>query len=205
MGFVPLYIGVEIALGISIINKCSGAYGILALFTGHPLDSMQWVLYIWSIFTLIICVQGLYQIHKPNVLTFSHIFITFIIDTLFTSFFTLWFTAQWYNLEGNSNNVKDTKSSYSDAPVDYSSKIAHQGASEGFEYGVTMFITILSLAGKLYFTFIIASFVQELLLHPRYMLDQDDVEQDLKHQSFWKRWWIKSQKSCYKMSKSLLA
>lgn len=201
---MPLYLGVEIALGISILNKCSGAYGILALFTGHPLHFSQWLLYIWSIATLIICAQGLYQIHKPNVLTFSHIFVTFVIDLVVTCLFTVWFTAEWYGSEGNNPSTEDTKSSYSDAAVDYSTKIVNQGASEGFEYGVTIFITVVSLAAKLYFTFLLASFVQELLLHPRYMLDQDDVEQDLKHQSLWKRWWIKSQKTCYNISKSLL-
>ncbi|QLL33188.1 hypothetical protein HG536_0E00990 [Torulaspora globosa] len=203
-GFLPLYLGVEIALGISILNKCSGAYGILALFTGHPLHFSQWLLYIWSIITLIICAQGLYQVHKPSVLTFSHIFVTFVIDTAVTCLFSVWFTAQWYSLEGNSGSTDKTKSSYSEDPVDYSTKISDQGASESFEYGVTIFITVLSLAAKLYFTFLMASFVQELLLHPRYMLDQDDVEQDLKNQSSWKRWWVKSQKICYNISKSML-
>lgn len=178
---------------------------MLALITGHPLDFMQWVMYTWSILALIVYAQGLFKIHKPNVLTFSHIFVTFIADTVFASFFTLWFTIQWYSLEGNSSNIEETKSSYSEAPVDYSSQIAHQGASDAFEYGVTMVAAVVSLAEKLYFTFLVASFVQELLLHPKYMLDQDDVEQDLKHQPFWKRWWTKTQKSCYKFAKSFLA
>lgn len=148
--------------------------------------------------------QGLYQIHKPTVLTFSHIFVTFLIDIFVTCLFTVWFTTEWYSQEGNNPKVEDTKSSYSDAPVDNSIKIVNQGASERIEYGVTIFITVISLAAKLYFAFLLASFVQELLLHPKYMLDQDDVEQDLKHQPLWKRWWIKSQKACYNISKSLL-
>lgn len=198
---MPLFIGVEIALAVSILNKCSGVYGILALFTGHPLEFMQWVMYLWSVISLVVFTQGLYQIHKPSLLTFSQIFVTFSIDTLFTCFFTIWFTAQWYTLEDTANN---TGIDEYQKPVGNNQE-QNQGASETVEYGITMLITLVSLVSKLYFNFLLASYVQELLLHPKYMVDQDDVEQDLKHQSIWKRWWIKSQRSCYKLSKNLLA
>lgn len=186
------------ALGITIFNKCSGAYAILALFTGHPLEFMQWILYIWSIITLCIYAQGLFQIHKPNLLTYSQIFVTFSIDTVLTSLFTVWFTNSWYSLEDNNKENYAGQNSGSIENI-------NQGASPTFEYGVTLFITLASLCARLYFNFLLASYVQELLLHPRFMVDQDDVEQDLKHQRPWKRWWIKSQKFCYKFSKNLLA
>ncbi|QLG72062.1 hypothetical protein HG535_0C04160 [Zygotorulaspora mrakii] len=198
LGCLPLYIGVDISLGVTIFNKCSGAYGILALFTGHPLEFMQWVMYLWSIATLCVYAQGLFQKHRPKLLTFSQIFVTFSIDTILTCLFTLWFTHSWYSLEGSSKENSSTGTS--DGIQE-----ANQGASQAVEYGATLFITLVSLISKLYFNFLLASYVQELLLHPKYMVDQDDVEQDLKHQRPWKRWWIKSQKICYKFSKNLLA
>lgn len=196
LGCLPLYIGVELVLGITILNKCSGAYGILALFTGHPLEFMQWALYLWSIFTLAIYAQGLFLYKKPNLLAFSQIFVTFSIDTLLTCLFTLWFTREWYTLEDNTTTQKSIAAAAEREPT--------QGASQSFEYGITMFITLVSLICRLYFNFLLASFVQELLLHPRYMLDNDDVEQELKIQPAWKRVWIKSQRSCFRFTRTLL-
>ncbi|CAI4057408.1 hypothetical protein SUVZ_02G4780 [Saccharomyces uvarum] len=214
---MPLYLAVEIVLGISILNKCSGAYGILALFTGHPLDFMQWVAYLWSVFTLIVFAQGLYLIHKPNLLVFSQICVLYTVDTICTCFFTLWFTTQWFTLEGNvdlSSIATDASSTASQA-INYNSiatgKLAArstdtsgQGASETYEYSITILITLVSLIFRFYFNFILASFVQELLHHPKYLVDRDDVEQDLKNKPIWKRLWAKSQKGCYKLCKNLL-
>lgn len=201
-GFLPLYLGVEIVLGITILNKCSGAYGILALFTGHPLDYMQWISYLWSVFTLIVFAQGLYIIHKPNLMVFSQILVYFSADTLLTCFFTLYFSAEWFsmaNAEKNESTVGVTKPHNK-----RSSDLASQGASERYEYTTTLLFTLVTLLFRLYFNFILASFVQELLRHPKYMVDQDDVEQDLKHKPVWTRWWIKSQKFCYKVCRHTL-
>ncbi|CAI4056239.1 hypothetical protein SUVC_02G4810 [Saccharomyces uvarum] len=211
---MPLYLAVEIVLGISILNKCSGAYGILALFTGHPLDFMQWVAYLWSVFTLIVFAQGLYLIHKPNLLVFSQICVLYTVDTICTCFFTLWFTTQWFTLEGNASIVADASSTATQT-INYnpiatgkltarSTDTSGQGASESYEYSITILITLVSLIFRFYFNFILASFVQELLHHPKYLVDRDDVEQDLKNKPIWKRLWAKSQKGCYKLCKNLL-
>ena len=181
-------------MGISVLNKCSGAYGILALFTGHPLGFIQWVAYIWSIFTLIVYAQGLFQVHKPSLLTYCQIFITFSVDTVLTCLFTLFFSSQWFNEEDSSLQKVDTKTD-----------IYGQGASESYEYFFTMLITLIALASRMYFNFILASFTQQLFFHPGYMVDQDDVLQDLKNKSKFKQVWIKSKKSCYRISKHILA
>ncbi|KTB14351.1 Inositol phosphorylceramide synthase regulatory subunit KEI1 [Nakaseomyces glabratus] len=202
-GFLPLYLGVEIVLGITILNKCSGAYGILALFTGHPLDYMQWISYLWSVFTLIVFSQGLFMIHKPKLIVFSQILVYFTADTVLTCFFTLWFSAQWFQ---SANEEKHETSAPVGVSQNYrrSTDLASQGASERYEYTVTMLFTLVTLMFRMYFNFILASFVQELLRHPKYMVDQDDVEQDLKNKSAIKRWWIKSQKFYYKLCRHTL-
>ncbi|CAI4059028.1 Kei1p SKDI_04G5760 [Saccharomyces kudriavzevii IFO 1802] len=217
LGFMPLYLAVEIVLGISILNKCSGAYGILALFTGHPLDFMQWVAYLWSVFTLIVFSQGLYLIHKPNLLVFSQICILYTVDTIFTCFFTLWFTTQWFTLENPTdfgsiaNSTADTALRTNGLSPIMAGKLtarsadkSGQSATENYEYSITIFITLASLIFRFYFNLILGSFVQELLHHPKYLVDRDDVEQDLKNKPIWKRLWAKSQKSCYRLCKNLL-
>ena len=208
---MPLYLAVEIVLGISILNKCSGAYGILALFTGHPLDFMQWIAYLWSVFTLIVFSQGLYLIHKPNLLVFSQICVLYTIDTISTCFFTLWFTTQWFTLEDTGNGDGNTtlqginSNSISTGKLTArGTDISKQSATESYEYSMTILITLVSLIFRFYFNFILASFVQELLHHPKYLVDRDDVEQDLKNKPVWKRLWAKSQKACYKLCKNLL-
>ncbi|CCC70821.1 hypothetical protein NCAS_0F03370 [Naumovozyma castellii] len=195
-GIIPLYLGVEIVLGITIFNKCSGAYGILALFTGHPLDFVQWVFYLWSIFTLIIFAQGLYEIHKPTLLTFSQILVFYSLDTICTCIFTLWFTSQWFQTEPTGTE---------EALQRRNESLESQGATEAYEYMMTIFITLVTLTFRLYFNCLLAAFVQELLHHPKYLVDQDDVEQDLKNKPVWKRWWIKNQKWSYKVCSHLLA
>lgn len=195
LGFLPLYIGAEIVLGITILNKCSGAFGLLAPFTGHPLDFMQWIFYLWSIATLIIYAQGL-STYKPNLLQLSQIFITFCIDTFFTCLSTLWFTHQWYTIEDNTPTQKSIAAAAMQEP--------NQGASQGFEFGMTIFIALVSLTTRLYFNFLLASFLQELLMHPRYMLDYDDLEHELRLQPSWKKSWKKCQILCFRYSKQLL-
>ncbi|KAJ1532656.1 Kei1p, partial [Saccharomyces cerevisiae] len=208
LGFMPLYLAVEIVLGISILNKCSGAYGILALFTGHPLDFMQWIAYLWSVFTLIVFSQGLYLIHKPNLLVFSQICVLYTIDTISTCFFTLWFTTQWFTLEDTANidgnNALQSNPISTGKLTERGIDISKQSATESYEYTMTILITLVSLIFRFYFNFILASFVQELLHHPKYLVDRDDVEQNLKNKPIWKRLWAKSQKGCYKLCKNLL-
>ncbi|CAI4368900.1 BTE_collapsed_G0012190.mRNA.1.CDS.1 [Saccharomyces cerevisiae] len=208
LGFMPLYLAVEIVLGISILNKCSGAYGILALFTGHPLDFMQWIAYLWSVFTLIVFSQGLYLIHKPNLLVFSQICVLYTIDTISTCFFTLWFTTQWFTLEDTANidgnNALQSNPISTGKLTERGIDISKQSATESYEYSMTILITLVSLIFRFYFNFILASFVQELLHHPKYLVDRDDVEQNLKNKPIWKRLWAKSQKGCSKLCKNLL-
>ncbi|CCK69593.1 Kei1p KNAG_0C04920 [Huiozyma naganishii CBS 8797] len=203
-GIFPLYIGVEIVLGVTLLNKCSGAFGILALFTGHPLDLMQWASYLWSVFTLVVYAQGLYQIHKPKLLTFSQIVVVFSIDTVLTCLFTLWFTGVWFAEESNTDAAMGTAASAVARLVKRGAEIDTQGATESYEYVFTIIITMVSLVFRLYFNFLLASFVQELLRHPQYLVDQDDIEQDLKNKFFLRRWWVVSQKSSYSICRHVL-
>lgn len=200
LGFLPLYLGVEMVLGITILNKISGAYGILALFTGHPLELMQWASYLWSIFTLLIVAQGLWEIHHPTLLTFSQILGYYSLDTLLTAFFTLWFTHLWFSVEGTE------PSNASEAPdvVNLDEVLKRQSASKAYEYGVTLFITWISFVFRLYFNCILASFVQALLRNPKFMVDRDDLEMNLRGKPVWQRWWVRNKEYCYALCRHYL-
>ncbi|CCH58444.1 hypothetical protein TBLA_0A06520 [Henningerozyma blattae CBS 6284] len=186
-GVAPLYLGVELVLGITIFNKCGGAYGILALFNGHPLEFAQWVLYTWSIVCLAIYAQGLAKVHRPTLYTFSQVFIFFSVDTLLTCAFTVYFTHEWFAANTTTRPP------------------AAQGASDAYEYSVSLLVTLASLVSRLYFNFIVGSFLQELFFRPAYTLDTDEVETELRHSSLLRRLWLQNQHYCYILSRRILS
>lgn len=191
---MPLYLGVEIILGITLFNKFSGLFGLLALFTGHPLSLLQWISYLWSFMTLIVYVQGLYMVHHPQLYPYCQILATYTIDSAVTCIFTLCFTTVWFQ---NDNTPSDGKSA---------NEGNKQGASEGYEYGVSMLITLISLIARFYYNFVLASFVNALLRNPRFLVDdeQDDVLQDLKNQPIWRRWWLATQRTSFRVCRRML-
>lgn len=198
LGVIPLYLGVEVALGITIFNKCAGAYGILAIFNGHPLETMQVIAYSWSIFCLIVYSQGLQETHKPTLYTFSQIFVTFSIDTLLTCILTIYFTKDWFSNPENMLKRRGT----SNIPTNQHKT---HGASEEYEYSATLVITLVALISRLYYNFIFGSFLQELFFRPIYLVDQDDVQQGLRDKSILQKLWTKNKNLCYRISKRILA
>ena len=182
--------------------------------TGHHLDFMQWVLYLTSIITVIVYSVGLSSIYKPSVLSYSLILLTFTTDTLVTCFFTLWFSGQWFSAKNseltdpNSTTLQSSAGNNSPSGNLISKRgdtLSSQSASQGTEYFFTILVTIFALATRFYFNFIIMAFVQRLLRHPKYVVDQDDVEQDLKHRGFLRRWWIRAETHSYKICRRYLA
>lgn len=128
-------------------------------------------------------------------LTFAQILVTFTIDTFITCLFTIAFTSEWFLLE-NDQTAPNSKTS--------KRNLSSQSASESYEYGITILITILSLIFRFYFNCIIASFVEELMKNPKFLVDQDDVQQNLKNKSFIKRWWLWTQRRAYVICRRLL-
>ncbi|SCU79826.1 LADA_0B03378g1_1 [Lachancea dasiensis] len=208
LGAFPLYIGVEIALGITIFNKCSGFYGILGLITGHDLDLMQWLLYVVSIIAVIVYSLALTQVYKPQLLMYSLTVVVFTIDTALTCFFTLWFSGQWFSAKHHEMTDPSSQTHQSGSPESKYARgenLASQSASQTAEFFFTMLVTLLALSWRFYFNFIILAFVQRLFRHPKYMVDLNDVEQDLKNKSQLAKCWYKSECICYKWCKHYLA
>ncbi|CEP60660.1 Kei1p LALA0_S01e16028g [Lachancea lanzarotensis] len=211
LGFFPLYLGVEIALGITILNKCSGVYGILGLITGHNLDFMQWLLYITSILQLVMYSKVLKHIYNPQVLLFSLALVVYCLDTLLTCFFTLWFSGQWFSAKNREFDNPNSQTHQSANPGSSSKlrlrgdSLTSQSASQSTEFFFTILLTLLALASRFYFNSILLAFVQGLIRHPKYSLDIDDVEQDLKNQNWLIRNWKKAQYISYKWCRHYLA
>lgn len=94
-------------MGIAILNKISGFYGILSLITGHPIDFSQWVFYLSSILILPFYINGLQNVKNPNLPKFSLISLIFCGDTLASILFILFFSYQWFSTDSSGTVVKD--------------------------------------------------------------------------------------------------
>ncbi|CAR24448.1 Kei1p [Lachancea thermotolerans CBS 6340] len=205
--------GVEIGLGITILNKCSGFYGILGLLTGHQLDFMQWVLYLTSVFTLVVYSLGLTTVYKPKLQTYAFVLLTFTADTLITCFFTLWFSGMWFAAKESELSDPSSATQQTSGGISSGSKLltargetlSSQSASQATEYFFTILVSLIALVSRFYFNFIILAFVQRLFRHPKYLVDQDDVDQDLKHKKLWQRWWIRAENWSYRVCHHYLA
>lgn len=151
------------------MNKASGLYGILSLFTGHPINFWQWLYNLLAIITLPVYVSALINLKtKPrNLRKISLATIVYVLDTLVGSIFTLYFIYFWFSLEEGS--VKSTG-------ADLSSALSSQSASAARELFITLGTTISVTAIRLYFTLVILSFAKALLKQNRMEARYNDIQ-----------------------------
>ncbi|GME83325.1 unnamed protein product [Ambrosiozyma monospora] len=96
LGVLPLYTGVELIMLYGIINRMSGVYGLLSLFTGHPIDFIQWIFYLSSTLVLVFYVIGFKQVRQPSMNSFSLVVLVYLLDTIIGCLFTLYFVWFWF-------------------------------------------------------------------------------------------------------------
>ncbi|CAK9436137.1 uncharacterized protein LODBEIA_P06950 [Lodderomyces beijingensis] len=164
-GLVPLFIGVEIILGITILNKASGLYGILSLFTGHPINFLQWLYNSLALLMLPVYASAAISLENKVELVRKISFATlvFCIDTLIGLFYTVYFMYLWFSEEGSSGTTTSAlftrggASSYAD--LEPSSKSASTERELFFIFSTTL-VTILM---RIYFTLTMLSFAKVLL------------------------------------------
>lgn len=93
---MSLRTGAEIITYLQIINKASGLYGMLALFTGAAIDGWQLSMYIYSTLALLATVYLYRHIRSQNPfesLLLAHLYaLDSVINALYTAFFgVVWF------------------------------------------------------------------------------------------------------------------
>jgi len=167
LGFVPLFIGVEVILGITILNKAGGLYGILSLFTGHPIDFWQWLYNSLALIMLPIYATALINLrHKSrNLRKISLATVVYLIDTIIGTFYTIYFVFFWFNSEDASGEdasgdaLMKRKTDSSDEGADLSS----QSASAGRELFFIFATTITMCFVRIYFSLVMVSFTKALL------------------------------------------
>lgn len=177
----------EIILGFAILNKAGGAYGILSIITGHPLNFWQWLYNILAIAALPFYITALSNLttRTKNVDKISSACLIYIIDTILGLFFTIYFMIFWFISEdpeqlstrslSHSNVLRSTSSTSSE-----DARLASQSASSGRELFYISAFTIVVTTARIYFTLILLSFTRVLLKQESISLRYDTNEGDLR-------------------------
>ncbi|AOA63323.1 Component of inositol phosphorylceramide (IPC) synthase [Komagataella phaffii CBS 7435] len=127
LGIFPLYIGVELILGYAIINKMSGPYGLLSLFTGHPIDFFQAMFYISSVIVLPLYFHGFKELFSPRIGMFSLVTTIYVLDTFLGLLSNLYFALQWFTYGGEDTTIN--KPSFGESATTASESIASAATS----------------------------------------------------------------------------
>lgn len=177
----------EIILGFAILNKAGGAYGILSIITGHPLNFWQWLYNILAIAALPFYITALSNLttRNKNVDKISSACLIYIIDTILGLFFTIYFMIFWFISEdpeqlstrslSHPNVLRSTSSTSSE-----DARLASQSASSGRELFYISAFTIVVTTARIYFTLILLSFTRVLLKQESISLRYDTNEGDFR-------------------------
>lgn len=101
-------LGADIIICSGIINKASGLYGLLSIFTGHPIGALSWILHIASLITIPLYIYAFLSVKNQRalyILFFTHFY---FLDTLFSIAFTIVFCVKWFAHARSLNKVAST-------------------------------------------------------------------------------------------------
>lgn len=173
---LPLHSGVELILIFTAINKMSGLYGLLSLFTNHPINFVQWMYYLLNTIFVILTMACYSSIKKTASSALSNtslntdenmstIKITaaftffYIIDFFIGNLFMVYLTNLWLKEEYLVNNTTSTAHMLSKRVSDV---LSQQSASEGYEVFVCLVTIIVTEGFRLYFMAIVLSYYLRL-------------------------------------------
>lgn len=169
----PLQIGAEIVAACAILNKVSALYGLGALFTGHPLTVMQWVMNLLAVAVFPVAIFGwlsIYNRRPLRVLVFTYVY---TIDTFVSLGFTIYFIVYWFTKAGKAANngpgapTQTVSMVAREAPtnVGYGSSEAaslNKSMSNGQEIAMTVVATTVFLLMRFYFMLVLIGYARLL-------------------------------------------
>lgn len=149
-GLLPLYVGVEAILGFAVLNKASGAYGILLIFTGHPITLVQALLDVLCIAALPLYIAGLRLATQPRAGQVALVTVVYVVDTLLGYLFTAYFCVYWFSMEdlGAAQAVVGASS---------------ESASASYELFSIVAVNVVLVGVRAYFTLVMLAFSKGLI------------------------------------------
>lgn len=151
----------ELVLAVTILNKAGGAFGILSLLTGHPINFWQWLYNTSCLIMLPIYIGGLTNLFKRfvNVRKMSLVCLLYTFDTILGVLYTLYFTYFWFSSEDvDSDDMKRELGTSDSFGGDTS-----QSASPARELFLITSSTLITTAVRFYFNLVITSFTRQLI------------------------------------------
>lgn len=96
LGLFDLQNGAELILMSALLNKVSGLYGILAIFTGAAISGLQLSMYIYSILLAILLVILTPKLHHRDPLAALSFAYLYLFDSLINALYTVVFGISWF-------------------------------------------------------------------------------------------------------------
>ncbi|KAK9323490.1 Inositolphosphorylceramide synthase subunit Kei1-domain-containing protein [Lipomyces orientalis] len=150
LGFIPLAAGAELITVFGVVNKASGIYGLLSIFTGHPITAAQLVLNVISLLLLPVFLYALHSVRRQQalpVVAFSYIY---FLDMLANLAFTIYFSVTWFRVFDGAATAE--------AAAGTSSSL-----DTASERGLSITIIVLALLFKVYFCFVLFGYARMLV------------------------------------------
>ncbi|KAL9078797.1 MAG: hypothetical protein Q9157_002280 [Trypethelium eluteriae] len=108
--FMSLRTATELITLTLLLNKISGLYGLLAIFTGYSLSSLQLSMYIYSVAALILFTLLVPHIRKQSPLQCLSLAYLTLLDTLINGIYTALFGISWFLVLARHVGPSDTSS-----------------------------------------------------------------------------------------------
>jgi len=96
LGLFDLQNGAELVLLSLLLNKLSGVFGVLAIFTGAEISALQFSMYTYSLFLFGILLALAPHIHKRSSLSVLSFAYLYLLDSLINGLYTVVFGISWF-------------------------------------------------------------------------------------------------------------
>lgn len=165
-------------LGVAILNKAGGAFGVLSLLTGHPINFWQWLYNVSCLCILPFYISALSNLTVKfrNVRKISFACLIYTFDTAFGLLYTFYFTYFWFSSEDTNptgNERRDLGVSGGIAAeavqpgkgytISSSTTDLSQSASPARELFLTVSATLITTCLRFYFNLVMISFSRSLI------------------------------------------
>ncbi|KAB5532658.1 Inositolphosphorylceramide synthase subunit Kei1-domain-containing protein [Coniochaeta sp. 2T2.1] len=171
LGLISLQTGTELIALSLVVNKATGAYGLLAIFTAYALSPVQLSLYLSSVFVLAALAFLIPHIrrHTPfHVLALAWLY---VVDTVLNAayvaaFAALWFAAPFHDPEGNAGKEAGPTEGVPDgSDLDGAQQKQVNEGTGGQETAVSMVLVVLfTVAIRIYFSLVVAAFARSVVV-----------------------------------------
>ncbi|OIW32050.1 DUF1753-domain-containing protein [Coniochaeta ligniaria NRRL 30616] len=171
LGLISLQTGTELIALSLLINKATGAYGLLAIFTGYALSPVQLSMYLSSVYCLAVLALVMPHIRRQtpfHVLSLAWLYIT---DTLINAayvaaFAVLWYRASFHDPEGTAGKEAGPTDGVPDGenldPSQEKQAVKGVGVQET---AVSMVLVVLfTTVIRIYFSLVVAAFARSVLV-----------------------------------------